>query len=92
MGMGIAVVEIKVLRPFEFDPPSDEFLLKLPSQVAVGIHPLRSAFMLQAEVDERTGGFADIPFHRMKPIATIRQVGCTDVLRRPQVSMCIYPR
>src|SRR5439155_3776948 len=68
----------------KFDAPGLKFLLKIPAQGTIGVNLLRSALMLRAEGDESSDCFADVPFDWVKPIATIRQVGCADVLGRWQ--------
>jgi len=66
--------------PGELESLFSQVALKIFQQLFIGVNGAR-----QLPGSDRLGGdrsrrFANVPLHRMQPIATVRDVGCADIL------------
>ena len=82
--MRVAFGQLDVVGPSEFDAVSVEALLKCFEIVTLLMNGARCRLMFKAERGERAGGFANVPFDRMKTVTTVRDVRCANVLARGQ--------
>jgi hypothetical protein len=74
MGMRISVVEVEVLRPGELDAPGHEPFLERADAFRPGVDVAWRQTRIQTVGTQRARRLADVPLHRMQPVAAVGQM------------------